>query len=283
MSCPLCHETYGSVEHDLKEYRVFKCGACGILYNIDFRILDSASEIFSEDYYQIAQRSAFDHVLGDSKIDPSRQMHEFGLEMVEKSGKGTLLDIGCAFGSFLSLAKNRGWIVKGIEISPYSSNVARHQGFDVQTSTLLDANISEGAIDCISFWDVIEHVEDVEANIAMSSKVLKPKGHLIITTDDYDGIVALIGKMLFLLSLKKWTYPLSRFFIPYNTVYLKRKDLHSVLENNAFEIVLQKGLEYPIDRINLNPIEKVVLATLYWLGGIIRRHNLMMIIARKIS
>ena len=56
-----------------------------------------------------------------------------------------------------------------------------------------------------------------------------------------------------------------------------------MLENNAFEIVLQKGLEYPIDRINLNPIEKVVLATLYWLGGIIRRHNLMMIIARKIS
>jgi len=47
------------------------------------------------------------------------------IESESKSGKGSLLDIGCGYGFFLQEMKSRGWQVEGIEVSRTGRRYAR--------------------------------------------------------------------------------------------------------------------------------------------------------------
>jgi len=80
------------------------------------------------------------------------------LGLIERHSPGKrLLDVGCAHGFFLSLARERGYVVTGIEASPSMARFARE---------VLDVPIIKGRLDEVSLddktWDVITFTDSLE-------------------------------------------------------------------------------------------------------------------------
>jgi len=104
---------------------------------------------------------------------------------------GRLLDIGCATGFFLDLARQRGWQVTGTEVSAFSVQFARQRfGLDVRLGTLRQIGFPSASFEVVVMWDVIEHVPDPLAELREIHRITVPEGVLSIITPDVSSLVA---------------------------------------------------------------------------------------------
>ena len=97
-------------------------------------------------------------------------------------GKGNILDIGAGTGDFLVMAKSKGWEIVGLEPSPKAKASAQAKGviFLEELSQMPDRSA-----DIITMWHVLEHVPDVENQIAELKRILKPGGTIIIAVPNF--------------------------------------------------------------------------------------------------
>jgi SAM-dependent methyltransferase len=98
---------------------------------------------------------------------------------------GKLLDVGAAYGTFLSLASEY-YECYGLDVSAYAARVARDEfGMDVRQGGIEQtAPFSDGFFDLVVMWDVIEHLTDPIAGLQEVRRILKPGGYLAVSTDD---------------------------------------------------------------------------------------------------
>jgi SAM-dependent methyltransferase len=90
---------------------------------------------------------------------------------------GSILDIGCSSGSFLSMFKGGSWKLYGIEASPLTGQKARAAtGGEIFIGDALTANFPDETFDVITCIDVIEHLYEPRKVIAEVSRWLKPGG-----------------------------------------------------------------------------------------------------------
>jgi SAM-dependent methyltransferase len=105
---------------------------------------------------------------------------------------GTLIEIGAAYGFFLAEAKDN-YQVHGVEIADDAARFARARGLDVRTGGLTRSILEEiGPIDVAVMLDVIEHLEDPKAALELCSEFLRPGGTVVLTTPDFDSVLARI-------------------------------------------------------------------------------------------
>jgi SAM-dependent methyltransferase len=106
---------------------------------------------------------------------------------------GRLLDIGCATGDFLSVAREY-YAAEGLELSEWSSDIAKRRGFTVHTCTISELP-EEEKYDIVTLWGVIEHFESPAQEIEKISRIVRPGGYVFLWTGDIDSWLArLLGK-----------------------------------------------------------------------------------------
>lgn len=99
-----------------------------------------------------------------------------------QSDKGSLLDIGAGTGDFLLEAKNQGWKTIGIEPSEKAKNSAIAKGICFAENL---EQLENHSFDVITMWHVLEHVPDLENQIATLKRLVKPNGTIIIAVPNY--------------------------------------------------------------------------------------------------
>ncbi|MES2521673.1 MAG: class I SAM-dependent methyltransferase [Gemmatimonadota bacterium] len=143
---------------------------------------------------------------------------------------GTILDLGCATGSFLREASSRGYQVYGIDISAHAieqcaATVDRthlHCG-EFDSSTF--GNATDRGFDAIFMSDYLEHVLDPRAVLAMAAERLAPGGVVVITTPDAGSVSRrLMGT--------RWPH-----FKPEHVSYFSRRGLRRALETSGLAVV----------------------------------------------
>ncbi len=94
-----------------------------------------------------------------------------------------ILDFGCGHGWFTERLANVGEAV-GIDLSPEAIAIAkaRRPELNYVAGNIYQAQLPESYFDAVVSQEVISHVEDQPKYIARAASVLKPLGHLIITT-----------------------------------------------------------------------------------------------------
>src|SRR5439155_13095049 len=93
--------------------------------------------------------------------------------------RGRLLEFGASYGRSLALARERGWDVAGVELSPTASEYARtHFGVAVFNCDLADAPLADGSFDAVIGWHVLEHVRNPQEQLLRLAALLKPGGVL---------------------------------------------------------------------------------------------------------
>jgi 2-polyprenyl-3-methyl-5-hydroxy-6-metoxy-1,4-benzoquinol methylase len=94
---------------------------------------------------------------------------------------GRVLDVGCGTGAFLTVARGAGYETKGIELSPYASQLGRERlGLDIRTGRLEELE-SPVPFDVITMWDFLEHISDPVEILRAARRLLADDGHLLMT------------------------------------------------------------------------------------------------------
>lgn len=99
------------------------------------------------------------------------------------AARGKLLDIGCATGNFLEVAKDAGWNAEGIEISDYAASIACKKGFKVFPNIEICC-AQDTRYDAVTMWHFLEHIADPRSIAAQIYNLLKPGGVLAIEVPD---------------------------------------------------------------------------------------------------
>jgi len=98
--------------------------------------------------------------------------------------------VGAATGYFLSLARERGWRVAGVDYSSYAAARAQEKGIPVAAGGVQALAESENRYDVIALFDVIEHLLYPEEELAQMVRALKPGGLLVFATPDRSSVFA---------------------------------------------------------------------------------------------
>jgi SAM-dependent methyltransferase len=98
---------------------------------------------------------------------------------------GRLLDVGCAAGMLLDIAKrscSNITVLEGLEISDTAAAGAKRKGYKVYISTIESAELPTDYYDLIFMQQVIEHVHDPRAVLGKLRSALRPGGRLVMDT-----------------------------------------------------------------------------------------------------
>lgn len=186
--CNNCASAVTSVLITKGGYDIYKCPECGLAFT--YPQPESIAEQYDSGYFDLyRRRREFRLRRGVERLKC--------IELIKEPGR--LLDIGCSLGYFVEAANSRGWQASGVEISPYASHEARDFGLDVRTGVLEDANYPDGSFDCVTMWDVLEHVPDPTAHMLEVRRILAPNGVVVIGTPD-------LGHAMFRMKRECWRH-----------------------------------------------------------------------------
>lgn len=183
-----------------ESFVVWRCPSCRSLHSIGPENLDA--------YY--AKYPIFDQTLSYPLrcAFRSREWHLRGLGL--RPG-GSVLDYGCAGGTFVDFLGKRGF-----EATGYDPNVGAHST-KPSRSTRYDAVVS---------YDVIEHVEDPEGMLVELSQWCRPGGIVVIGTPEADQVS--------LDELEKYAFELHQ---PYHRHLLSRTALLAMAKRSGLRTV----------------------------------------------
>lgn len=105
--------------------------------------------------------------------------------------QGRLLDIGAGTGDFLLAAKNKNWQVAGIEPSAEARNLASKKEIELLPE---ESQLAAQKFDVISMWHVLEHVPQLEKQIALLENLLEKNGTLFIAVPNFKSYDAQVYK-----------------------------------------------------------------------------------------
>lgn len=188
--CILCGCVNSEFLFSVKEFRLFYCKKCQLAWTSpgppEGELQKANRTLYSSaDYKQMY----FSQKEGLSQRFTSR------LREIEKYKKpGKLLDIGCGFGLFLNIAKQRGWEGVGIEICPELAEFARREyNLTILDKSFEEANFPNNSFDVVTLWDVLEHMRHPIESLVRVHHVLKNDGLLAIQCPNIDSFLARLG------------------------------------------------------------------------------------------
>ncbi len=211
---------YASSSNTIGNDQIVQCKNCGLKY-VNPRLMDDEIvNAYSEGSDELFVSQVRGRELTFSKA----------LKKIEKySSKGNILDIGTAGGSFLKVAKDKGWEVHGVEPNKWLCEWGKkNYGINIKQGTIFDNDFKKESFDVVTLWDVLEHVTDPKKTLEESNKLLKQEGLLVVNYPD-------IGSLVSRLMGKRWIFLLS-----VHLYYFDKKTIRKMLEKTGFEVIKMK-------------------------------------------
>ncbi len=214
-NCNVCESEQISLLVGKDGHSVFQCKSCGLAFT--YPQPEAIAEQYDSSYFDLYRcRRTFRIKRSDSRLR--------AIELIREPGR--ILDIGCSLGYFVEAANTRGWQGSGIEISPYASEEARQLGLDVRMGVIEDAAYPDAAFDCVTAWDVIEHVPDPTKHMIEVRRILADGGLLVICTPN-------LGHLNFRIKRENWRHlkPAEHIY------YFQKSSICALLEKTGFDVV----------------------------------------------
>lgn len=211
--------------------RLSRCATCGFIYydhgvdpSLDFAAL------YGDEYFTGFEY--FDYLGQEHALRRSLRRH---LEQMARHCelRGSLFEVGCAYGFFLDEARRFFDVVQGIDIAEnavaYARDVLRTDASVADFTSIVGSR----QFDVVCMWDTIEHVPSPDRFVAKAFEVLRPGGHLFMTTGDIDSVVARLQG-------PRWR----QIHPPTHLSYFSRRTLTRMLGEAGFEVAAVETAPY---------------------------------------
>jgi 2-polyprenyl-3-methyl-5-hydroxy-6-metoxy-1,4-benzoquinol methylase len=168
---------------------IVRCQECGLIYE------NPRADTVARDYYYTFDNAGDFAFVQDwflDNADFNRSTCKQILRAIHHHHPaGKLLDVGCGTGNFLTEAQKAGFDVSGQDVSPYFVEYCRtHYDFQVYSGELETLNLPESSFDCITSFDVIEHVRYPKQLLKEMRRLVKPGGLVVVGTHDIGNLFA---------------------------------------------------------------------------------------------
>jgi 2-polyprenyl-3-methyl-5-hydroxy-6-metoxy-1,4-benzoquinol methylase len=152
-----------------------------------------------------------------------------------------ILDIGCGKGYFLEEAKKRGWDVFGNEISAFAISKCSEKNIKMSEGALNANSYPAEYFDVITSFEVIEHINNPQSEIATINKILRKGGLVYLTTPNFNSMLRYYLKSKYNII----TYP-------EHLTYYTPKTIEHVFTTNQFKKVNIKTTGLSLTRLRMS-------------------------------
>jgi MPBQ/MSBQ methyltransferase len=148
-------------------------------------------------------RSMYAGVFTDAAIEAHLDNHvgfaasDYALAVMSPHAKpgSRLLDVGAGFGSCVLAARERGFDAYGIETASFEVEFARRRLRQVRPQddaddvyrlgSFLEFTAPAETFDIVTFWNVLEHIEDLDKTLSVARQVLRTGGLIYVLCPNY--------------------------------------------------------------------------------------------------
>ncbi|WP_338081522.1 class I SAM-dependent methyltransferase [Aestuariivivens sediminis] len=157
------------------------------------------------------------------------------------SGDGNhLLDVGCGTGDFLERAMIKGWSITGIEPHDHARALANQKTNDAVHPPEWLATRHERRFDVITLWHVLEHLPNLEKQLRLFKKLLKPQGTLMIAVPNYKSYDASYYKNF-------W----AAYDVPRHLWHFNKASISKLVERHDMKVVAMKPMWFDAFYVSL--------------------------------
>lgn len=199
--CPVCGQNPRLLFAGQR--RIFLCPNCGLRFAGDG---PGKKNLYQQNYWkQVTSRQekscGYTDYLAEEEV-----LKKYFRDLLAQVGKllpnsGRVLDVGCSFGFFLEVAREKGdWQTYGVDLSAeaVASAKKRLKTKNIFLGSLNQARFPNDYFDLITVFQTLEHVTDPVGLLKEAGRVLRPGGIIVITTPDAESWLAkLMGKSWF--------------------------------------------------------------------------------------
>jgi len=241
--CPACTiDIDPEIIREVNNFTLNRCPTCGLIFS------DPMKNPGAEWYKSLFRKSALNFV-----YDGLGWYHKQFLE--DKMNYGLrLLDIGCGTGIFLDSARKKGYKVYGIDINREVVDIAKER-YNLKEVYAIDEeefcdNFTYEKFDVITFFEVMEHLNNPAQFVGRVKKMLKPRGYVVLSVPNNDRVLEAIDCDIPPHHLTKWS----------------KSCLSNFLKKNEFEIIRFIARRIDIDDITAYLMSKIDLGIARKLG-----------------
>lgn len=175
--------------------QIVRCNRCGLMYsspraNVPDHVFIATWDPNSDGVALNMQRYTKERI----QVKDYARTRAFLNQLYPKRGR--LLEIGSSLGFLLAEFKKDGWDVMGVEPDGFRCRYTKEtHGINAFFGILEDAGIANESFDVVLLNHVIEHMDNPIATLCEINRVLKPRGHFVVETPRYDGLMfKLLGR-----------------------------------------------------------------------------------------
>ncbi len=186
-NCPICdgeqNELFLTIPDHMitkETFKVVRCNSCGFHYTNPIPQESEIGKYYKSEEY-ISHSSSNRGIVNKAYNVVRNITIKQKLKLIKRLSKGNeLLDVGAGTGHFLSVCKNAGWNVQGLEPDE-DARVFAKRHFNLDLAPISDLiEIKDQSKDVITMWHVLEHVYHLKRDVAELVRILKSDGALII-------------------------------------------------------------------------------------------------------
>ncbi len=193
-ACPVCHsnqaESYAAefYQHREQIYDLLRCMGCGLVRVSPLPSPEEVATYYVREYFEADYNSLLARGSYFENEEPLRRRYSEVLDLVRpfRAEPGRFLDVGCAGGYFLKVAREQGWEPTGIELSEEAA---------VEARKLVDERVIAGRpedirdqgerFELIHCGHTLEHMTDPGMFVECARELLVEGGHLAIEVPCY--------------------------------------------------------------------------------------------------
>ncbi len=265
--CLICQNTMKSLFEFPEGNNVYKCRKCGLrsLRPLPTKVILKDFYNRNEYYKEEIAELHDDLVIGYDDNLPIIRLYKKHIQKIisYQSPPGKLLEVGCARGVFLDLARKSQYQVTGIEMNDYAVTYAQEKfNLPVCKMSLEETDFKPESFEIVVSYDVIEHLTTPQLLIEKASVFLKANGLLVISTPNSNSLINHLSEQLAILTHNSYYYPAYRFYgrgIEHLNIF-NPQNLVILLKKNNFEVLHKYSYNIPLSNIcDANLIYKSVL------------------------
>jgi SAM-dependent methyltransferase len=193
LRCSICQvrdtePVYPDATPLLRCHPLLRCRRCGLVFQSDAVSLEELDAAQTHAYGEPERRFAgpVERLVRMARWSRVRM----AVRLLPPGGR--VLDVGCGRGLFLRMLQERGYQVRGTELSAATAAQATSE-VPIDTGELSPGRYPPASFDLISIWHVLEHLRRPDEVLAACHEALAPGGALVIAVPNFASIQARLG------------------------------------------------------------------------------------------